>query len=210
MSPRTPQQYKQIRNDKRELLKNTAMKLFAGKGYHATSISQIAKEAGISKGLLYNYYESKEDLLVALFSDMVGLISSLLNPDDDNEITEKEMSEFFEKLLLSLDQKRESWILFYQLSVQPVVLELMLSKIENDALLVNYLKLLEKYFEERFDDPEEEFIFFSALTKGFFTIYLFNPESVSASSREKFKARLNKLFIREKKRHHHEENKNQP
>jgi AcrR family transcriptional regulator len=52
----TPLQNRQIRSDKRDLLKNAALKLFAGKGYHATSISQIAIEAGISKGLMYNYY----------------------------------------------------------------------------------------------------------------------------------------------------------
>jgi AcrR family transcriptional regulator len=199
MSPRTPEQNRQIRNDKQDLLKSVAMKLFAVKGYHETSISQIAKEAGISKGLLYNYYQSKEDLLVALFSDMVALISSLLDPDNDNEITGKEMSEFFDKLIKSLDENRESWILFYQLSMQPVVLELMLSKIKNGALLINYINLLQKYFEDHFDDPEEEYIVFSSMIKGFFTIYLFSPESVPAGVTKKFKARLNNMFIREKK-----------
>lgn len=199
MSPRTSEQNRQIRNDKRELLKSTALKLFAGKGYHATSISQITKEAGISKGLMYNYYESKEELLVALFSDMVALVSSLLNPYDDNEITGKEMSEFFDMLIRSLDEKREYWILFYQLSMQPAVLELLLSKIENGAMLINYIKLLENYFEERFDDPGEEYVVFSSLIKGFCTIYLFNPESIPAGATEKFKSRLKKLFIREKK-----------
>ncbi len=198
MSPRTPDQNRQIRNDKRELLKNTALKLFAGKGYHATSISQIAKEAGISKGLLYNYYESKEELLVALFSDLVDLVSSLLNPDNDNEITEKEMSDFFDMLIRSLNENREFWILFYQLSVQPAVLELMLLKIENGALLINYDKLLRDYFEQRFDDPGEEFVVFSSLIKGFCTIYLFNPESMPGGSPAKFKSRLVKMFIREK------------
>jgi AcrR family transcriptional regulator len=203
MSPRTPEQNRQIRNDKQDLLKSVAMKLFAVKGYHETSISQIAKEAGISKGLLYNYYQSKEDLLVALFSDMVALFSSLLNPDNDNEITGKEMSDFFDKLIKSLDENRESWILFYQLSMQPVVLELMLSKIKNGALLINYINLLEKYFEDHFDDPEEEYVVFSSMIKGFFTIYLFNPESVPEGVTKKFKARLRKMFIREKKYQHH-------
>lgn len=39
------------------------MELFMKQGYYATSISDIAKKAGISKGLLYNYYKGKEELL---------------------------------------------------------------------------------------------------------------------------------------------------
>ena len=42
---------------------SVALKLFAEKGYHATSISQIAVKAKVSKGLMYNYFSSKEDLL---------------------------------------------------------------------------------------------------------------------------------------------------
>ncbi|HRW21852.1 MAG TPA: helix-turn-helix domain-containing protein, partial [Bacteroidales bacterium] len=63
MSPRTPEQFEEIRLSKHKLILDTAMKLFASSGYHNTSISKIAKEAGISKGLIYNYFDSKEDLL---------------------------------------------------------------------------------------------------------------------------------------------------
>lgn len=46
-----------------------AVKLFAGQGFHRTSVSQIAAAAGVSKGLLYNYYASKEALLLAIIAD---------------------------------------------------------------------------------------------------------------------------------------------
>lgn len=39
-----------------------ALALFAEKGFHTTSVSQIAEAAGVSKGLTYNYFESKEKL----------------------------------------------------------------------------------------------------------------------------------------------------
>ena len=42
------------------------MELFIRQGYHATSISDVAQRAGVSKGLLYNYYEGKEDLLATM------------------------------------------------------------------------------------------------------------------------------------------------
>ncbi len=49
MSPRTKAQFEEIRQKSRENIENIALELFALKGYHATSISQIAKKAGISR-----------------------------------------------------------------------------------------------------------------------------------------------------------------
>ncbi|MFC0296189.1 TetR/AcrR family transcriptional regulator [Geobacillus jurassicus] len=45
----------------------TAMKLFAEKGYHATSMQEIAERSGVAKGSIYNYFKSKEELAVSIF-----------------------------------------------------------------------------------------------------------------------------------------------
>ena len=45
---------------------NAALQLFAKNGFHETSISQIALAAAVSKGLMYNYFKSKEELLLAI------------------------------------------------------------------------------------------------------------------------------------------------
>ena len=63
MSPRTSKQVSKIRQEKKELIMEVSLELFAENGFHATSISKIAKKAGISKGLAYNYFESKKDIL---------------------------------------------------------------------------------------------------------------------------------------------------
>lgn len=73
MSPRTQKQFEEIRQRSMEAIKKAAMELFAHNGYHSTSISQIAKEAGISKGLLYNYFDSKEDLLHDIIMEAVDM-----------------------------------------------------------------------------------------------------------------------------------------
>jgi AcrR family transcriptional regulator len=50
----------------------------AERGYHATSLRQLANEAGITLGTLYHYFPSKEDLLSELFDDaMRPLLASL-------------------------------------------------------------------------------------------------------------------------------------
>jgi len=57
------------RADKRQLLLDAAIRVFALKGYHAARIGDIAKEAGVAYGLLYHYFASKEEVLETVFRD---------------------------------------------------------------------------------------------------------------------------------------------
>lgn len=52
--------------DKKQQIIEAALKLFADKGYHATSIQEIAQTLGIAKGSVYVYFKSKEELLVSI------------------------------------------------------------------------------------------------------------------------------------------------
>ncbi len=52
--------------NKEKLILDSAVFLFTSKGYNATRMEDIAKKAGISKGLTYFYYKNKEDLFMAL------------------------------------------------------------------------------------------------------------------------------------------------
>ena len=53
----------------RERIERTALKLFVENGVTETSIRDIAREAGVSQGAMYNHYASKEDLVWYLFSE---------------------------------------------------------------------------------------------------------------------------------------------
>jgi AcrR family transcriptional regulator len=198
MSPRSAKQYEEIRKDKQELLKTTALRLFSANGYQATSISTIAKEAGISKGLMYNYFESKEELLVSLFDDYFRLLGALLNPNNDNEITNAEMESFFGMLTQSLREKHEYWLLFFQLSMQPDVLQLILSKMQHAGVVIEHRNLLWSYFADRFENAAEEFLLFNAVIKGFSLIYVLGPEHFTPETTAALLARIKKMFIREK------------
>lgn len=73
MSPRTKSANEALRQKSKEVIQTTALELFAHNGYHSTSISQIAREAGISKGLMYNYFSSKEALLESIIIEAVKM-----------------------------------------------------------------------------------------------------------------------------------------
>jgi AcrR family transcriptional regulator len=198
MSPRTAKQYEEIRKDKQELLKATALRLFSANGYQATPISVIAKEASISKGLMYNYFESKEDLLTALFDDYFILLGSLLNPNNDHEITNEEMEFFIDSLAISLKDNQEYWTLFFQLSMQPDVLALILAKLNHIEKQNEAMRLLYTYFAERYENPEQEFLLFNSIIKGFSLLYVLSPQNFSAEATAALLARVKKMFIREK------------
>jgi AcrR family transcriptional regulator len=76
MSPRSKAQFEELREASMSKIMDASLELFGTRGYEATSINLIAKEAGVSKGLIYNYFESKEDLLK-------GLIDRLMKEGED-------------------------------------------------------------------------------------------------------------------------------
>lgn len=51
---------------KKRLILQVATEVFAERGFNETTISQIARKAKISEGSIYNYFESKEDLLFSI------------------------------------------------------------------------------------------------------------------------------------------------
>ncbi len=66
MSPRNEEQNEQIKDERREQLLSAALKVFAAKGFAAAKISDIASRAGLSHGLVYHYFSSKEQIFLAL------------------------------------------------------------------------------------------------------------------------------------------------
>ena len=118
MSPKTPEQFQEIREEKRTLIMDIALKYFASEGYHKTTISQIAKHAGISKGLMYNYFKSKEHLLSDIIDRTMEDIGRYFDPNNDGFLTEQEFELFIRKLFNVLREKIDFWRLFYQLLMQ--------------------------------------------------------------------------------------------
>jgi TetR/AcrR family fatty acid metabolism transcriptional regulator len=59
----------QAQEEKRRLLLDAAVRVFARKGYHASRVGDIAEEAGVAYGLLYHYFGSKEEVLRTVFRE---------------------------------------------------------------------------------------------------------------------------------------------
>ncbi|MBA1334943.1 MAG: Transcriptional regulator, AcrR family [Firmicutes bacterium] len=62
-----------LEKEKQERILNAALKEFAQKGYDDASTNEIVKEAGISKGLLFHYFNTKKDLFLFLYDYSVEI-----------------------------------------------------------------------------------------------------------------------------------------
>ncbi len=64
----------------------TSMKLFAEKGYDATSIEEITSEVGVAKGTLYYHFQSKEQIFNFLIDEGMNLLKNSITIKTDKQL----------------------------------------------------------------------------------------------------------------------------
>lgn len=119
MSPRTKDQYSEIRKVSRRKILSAALELFAKKGFHATSISQIAKKAKISKGLMYNYFKSKDKLLDEIIQNGFTELEGLSYHSTKSTSPEEQLRNYVSAVLDNLYANFAYWQLYLALLVHP-------------------------------------------------------------------------------------------
>lgn len=115
--PRRPEQYEQMREDTRQTVRTAAVRLFARHGFAATTMRQIAAAAGISAGLIYRHYASKDVLFEELLTQAVqGLeeMADLLRDARDPAQTLRAVTEAILAGLLSEDGAAEFFMVMNQ------------------------------------------------------------------------------------------------
>ena len=139
--PRTPEENERIRQAAKDKINQAAMSLFVKKGYHATSIDDVAKLAQISKGLLYNYYKGKEELLAAMVQIRIEEVkevmedaAALLTPGD-------QLRHIVEGAINNVYHRPEVYRFYLNLQTQP----------EDDHILATYSALLNEESRKQFE-----------------------------------------------------------
>ncbi len=106
-----------IADDKRERLLREAAMLFAERGFNQTDVAELASRAGVAKGSLYNYFESKEDLYLFVCRDGMQrsrqAIYADLNPDWD---IYRQIEHIFTQGARFIAQNPEYYILYANVS----------------------------------------------------------------------------------------------
>lgn len=95
--------------DKREQILIAALNLFVEFGFHGTPTSKIAKEAGVANGTLFHYFPTKEDLIIALYTDIKERMGCYIIENTTDEINLKETlkKQFLASMYWALEYKAE-------------------------------------------------------------------------------------------------------
>jgi AcrR family transcriptional regulator len=92
--PRTKEQFEEMRKATRDKIQSAAMKLFVQKGFGSTNVQEIADLAGISIGLLYHQYKTKEELFSDLVEYSLTGIKNITDLFEQNNSPKKLISQF--------------------------------------------------------------------------------------------------------------------
>jgi AcrR family transcriptional regulator len=175
MSPRSKKEFEKIRVLRKAQILEAALEVFAKEGYHHASISKITQVAGVSKGLVYNYFPSKEDLLKnVLIQGIEGLKESYIQTDD--ELDSPDELEIFIKGGLDIMRKESHFYklyftVFFQPDAQKIIAE------NYQEMFGGLLDDISCYFKAKGDPyPMEKATLLAAAMDGFGMYYLMNPE----------------------------------
>jgi AcrR family transcriptional regulator len=70
--------------EKRRLILDAAVRVFARSGFHTSRVGDIAEEAGVAHGLLYHYFSSKDEVLETIFREQWGVLVDRISAIEDS------------------------------------------------------------------------------------------------------------------------------
>jgi len=179
---------------------DAALELFASEGYSHCSIAQLAAQAGISKGLIYNYFESKEALLIAIIEEGVQDIMTMMDPNQDGILEPEEVEGFIRNTFRGIQENLQFWTLFINVVLQPPVKEFLDGK-PFSSIMERFGPRLLEYFERMgYEDPFLEMLTFSAMIEGYgiLLVYIFSTDELPIETVQKFEDRMVDMFARKK------------
>ena len=117
-SVHVPASERPVRPDKRNLILDAAIRVFARTGYHAARVSDIATEAGIAYGLVYHYFENKNEILSSIFEERwSGFLEAVEQiAEADTRARQKLVS--VAALVLNAYRLRPEWVKVLVLEIQ--------------------------------------------------------------------------------------------
>jgi AcrR family transcriptional regulator len=117
--PRVVPEYKEKARDR---IVEAALEVFTKKGYHDTTMDDIAERLGVSKGALYLYFKSKEELYRAILNARFHNLTDLLRSTaSDGQTPAKTCEEFFEDLTKDSSSLGHSFEVISEASRNPVL-----------------------------------------------------------------------------------------
>lgn len=170
MAPRKKEDFKEMQEVSREKILMAALELFASHGYARTSVESIAVRARISKGLIYHYFKSKQDILKNLFRLLVEQIFEMINRTGN--LTPKQfLQQMIDSSIFFMTQQTKINRLILSLTLQPEVIRGLQKEFEK--IREEWMESITQIFRElKFEKPETEAYLFGAMMDGMSVGYI--------------------------------------
>lgn len=178
--PRTPEENARIRQASKERILAAAMELFMRQGYYATTISDIAKHAGISNGLLYNYFKGKEELLSEMVQNRIQEVVEVMEKAITLDSPTEQLKYIVNGAIDNIHQKPEVHRFYLHLQTQP----------EADEELIKYSQLIIEENARQFElqceifesmgvaEPRKRSLYFSSVLQGIMLMISTYPQQL--------------------------------
>ncbi len=72
--------------DKRTAILEATLRLISEHGFHGTAMAKVAKEAGVSAGIIYHYFANKDELIVELYKDCKKRLAEAMQTKHDDSL----------------------------------------------------------------------------------------------------------------------------
>ena len=123
--PRSSQQNQRLRTDSRQRLLAAARRTFARLGFERATVRDIADEAGVAQGLLYNYFRSKDDLLREVFLDGTRDVAAAFAAGAASGTPPERLERLIRRSFEIVRERRDFWQLSYMLRHHPRTVEVL-------------------------------------------------------------------------------------
>jgi AcrR family transcriptional regulator len=175
MAPRSAEQFEKMRSDSKERIAEAAMRLFAQNGYADTTIEAIATASGVAKGLVYNYFENKEELLFYVFTGAFEHVEERFSSMVPSEHPMETVELFINGMFDFVKEHTDFWRLQMNIMMQPTVpsrcREMVMGKLRE------YIALFAGIFSDvGLKNARGEAWFFAASIDGVLMYYLLDQE----------------------------------
>ncbi len=176
MAPRTDKQIEELKNKRISEILEAALQIFAERGVKNATMSQIAQKAQISKGNIYNYFPSKQDLLKEVINTGFEPFIEYFREEQEKQITGEDLKQYVRYTFKLIVDNFRHWKLYFSLLLQPeasIIVETELSK-----SVQPFMENLLTYFVSKgSQNPYAEMRSFIAVLDGMGMHYLIDPEN---------------------------------
>ena len=176
MSPRSKKIAEQMRGRSREAILNAALELFAKQGYSGTTTDAIARNARVSKGLIFSHFATKQDILFSIVDEQFGRIINNVHKENDARPAKEKLISFVDATLDLIKNDPLLARLSLQLNIDDGYRKLMKNKKTKEYLDLFLAQLKGIFKELGSNKPELDSYILMFLFDGIVANYTVAPE----------------------------------